>query len=237
MRREVTPPRRRRRSDSAPADLDPAAYVSYVANFYDLFWLLDDGQRSLLYRLTPAQFDDDRGAWGLSLAGAYALQGDRRHAQAYADSAASAFESQVRKTPEDGQLHALLGVALAYLGRKDEAIREGRRGVELVPMTKNAFQAPYNHHQLARIYLLVGEPEQALDEIELLLKVPYLPVARLAAGRSGVRSAPEQSAIPAAGEGGSAVTDPLLFPSWPRIDPTFGPLGEPAIPAPGRGTA
>ena len=155
-----------------PADLDPAAYVSYVANFYDLFWLLDDGQRSLLYRLTPAQFDDDRGAWGLSLAGAYALQGDRRHAQAYADSAASAFESQVRKTPEDGQLHALLGVALAYLGRKDEAIREGRRGVELVPMTKNAFQAPYNHHQLARIYLLVGEPEQALDEIELLLKVP-----------------------------------------------------------------
>ncbi len=100
------------------------------------------------------------------------LEVDRCHAQAYADSAASAFESQVRKTPEDGQLHALLGVALAYLGRKDEAIREGRRGVELVPMTKNAFQAPYNHHQLARIYLLVGEPDQALDEIELLLKVP-----------------------------------------------------------------
>ena len=127
---------------------------------------------TLLYRLTPGQFDDDRGAWGLSLAGAYALQGDRRHAQAYADSAASAFESQVRETPENGQLHALLGVALAYLGRKDEAIREGRRGVELVPITKNAFQAPYIQHQLARIYLLVGEPEQALDELEPLLKVP-----------------------------------------------------------------
>ncbi len=158
---------------SAPAAVDPAAFVAYVANFYDLFWLLDESQRTLLYQLTPAQFDDDRGAWGLALAGAYALQGDVRQARAHADSARAALEEQIRSTPTDGQLHALLGVALAYLGRKAEAIREGQRGVELSPTSRNAFSGPYVQHQLARIYILVGEPEKALDQLEPLLQIPY----------------------------------------------------------------
>ena len=58
------------------AQVEPAAFVAYVASYYDLFWLLDDSQRALLYQLKPADFDDDRGSWGLALAGAYALQGE-----------------------------------------------------------------------------------------------------------------------------------------------------------------
>ena len=157
----------------APAQVEPAAFVAYVASYYDLFWLLDDGQRALLYQLKPADFDDDRGSWGLALAGAYALQGEGARARAYADSARAAFEDQVRATPDNAQLHSLLGVALAYLGRKDDAIREGRRGVELGPISRNAFSGPYLVHQLARSYILIGEPEQALGQIEVLLKIPY----------------------------------------------------------------
>jgi len=156
-----------------PAEVDPAALVSYVANFYALFWLLDEAQRTLLFRLTPSHFDDDRGAWGISLAGAYAYQGDSRRAKAYADSARAAFEDQIRDNPDDAQLHALRGVALAYLGRKAEAIREGERGVELGPVSRNAFAGPYNVQQLARIYVLVGEPEKAIDQLESLLKIQY----------------------------------------------------------------
>ncbi|HET9041205.1 MAG TPA: tetratricopeptide repeat protein, partial [Gemmatimonadales bacterium] len=158
---------------SAPATVEPAALVAYVATYYDLFWLLDDKQRTLLYQFTPANFDDDRGGWGLSLAGAYGLQGDDRKARAYADSARAAFEEQIRATPNDGQLHVLHGVALAYLGRKEEAIREGQRGMEVSPISRNAFNSPYIHHQMARIYILVGEPDKALDLIEELLKIPY----------------------------------------------------------------
>jgi TolB-like protein/predicted Zn-dependent protease len=157
----------------APAQVDPAAFVAYVATYYDLFWLLDDSQRALLYQLKPADFDDDRGSWGLALAGAYALQGEGARARAYADSARAAFEGQVRATPDNAQLHSLLGVSLAYLGRKDDAIREGRRGVELGPISRNGFSGPYLVHQLARSYILVGEPEQALEQIEVLLKIPY----------------------------------------------------------------
>lgn len=75
--------------------------------------------------------------------------------------------------PDDAQRHVLLGVALAYLGRKEEAIREGARGVALLPATRDAYSGPYYQHLLVRIYMLVGEPEKALDQLEPLLKIPY----------------------------------------------------------------
>jgi hypothetical protein len=42
-----------------------------------------------------------------------------------------------------------------------------------MPISRDAFNAPYLQHQPARICLLVGEPEKALDQVEPLLKVPY----------------------------------------------------------------
>jgi tetratricopeptide (TPR) repeat protein len=67
-------------------------------------------------------------------------------------------------------MHTGLGVALAYLGRRAEAIREGERGVAF--NTKAPLGHPYNDLQLAHIYLLVGEPEKALDRLEAVLKIP-----------------------------------------------------------------
>ena len=46
--------------------------------------------------------------------------------------------------------------------------------LRLYPVAKDSAGGPYLQHQLARIYILVGEPEKALDQIELLLKIPYL---------------------------------------------------------------
>jgi hypothetical protein len=40
-------------------------------------------------------------------------------------------------------------------------------------MSKDAANGPYMQHQLARIYIMVGEPEKALDQLEPLLKAPY----------------------------------------------------------------
>jgi hypothetical protein len=60
------------------------------------------------------------------------------------------------------------------LGRGGMAtVEEGERGVALQPPARDAYNGPYNQHQLARIYLLVGEPEKALDQLEPLLKMPY----------------------------------------------------------------
>ncbi|MGH8622272.1 MAG: TPR end-of-group domain-containing protein, partial [Burkholderiales bacterium] len=103
----------------------------------------------------------------------YALRGDRARTRAYADSARLAFEGPLRATPGDAQRHVFLGLALAHLGRKAEAMGEGERGVALVPFGKDAYTGPYFQHQLARIYIVLNEPEKALDQLEPLLKLPY----------------------------------------------------------------
>ncbi len=156
-----------------PKEVDPTALVAYLANYGDLVWILDESQRELLLRLTPGAFDDDRATWGISLAQACALKGDAAGVRTYAEEARRAFEEQLSTAPQNAQRHVLLGLALAYLGRKEEAIREGRRAMELAPVARDASLGPYDQHQLVRIYILVGEPEKALDELEPLLKVPY----------------------------------------------------------------
>ncbi|HET6637994.1 MAG TPA: tetratricopeptide repeat protein [Gemmatimonadota bacterium] len=154
------------------ARVDPAELAAYTATYWDLVWALDDAQQRLLVGLDPDAFGD-RGTWGLVLAQAYALRGDQARAQTYADSARVAFEEQLLDAPDDDQLHILLGLTLAYLGRKEDAMREGERGVAILPIARDAYSGPYNQHQLARIYTLVNEPEKALDQLEPLLEIPY----------------------------------------------------------------
>jgi TolB-like protein/tetratricopeptide (TPR) repeat protein len=158
---------------AVPKEVEPTTLVAYTANYNDLVWLLDEEQREILLRLTPSAFDDDRGAWALCLVQAYALKGDVANVQTYAEEARKAFEEQLRAVPTDDQRHVILGLALAYLGHKEEAIREGERGVALDPVSEDAVGGTYDQHQLVRIYMLVGEPEKALDQLEPLLKIPH----------------------------------------------------------------
>jgi len=102
-----------------------------------------------------------------------ALRGDGPRARAYANTARRAAEVAVRNSPGDPQHHVLVGVALAYLGHRREAIEHGERAVALLPISADAEAGPYMQHQLARIYILLGEPEKALDQLEPLLKLPY----------------------------------------------------------------
>jgi len=156
-----------------PPGTDLPGFVAYIGNFWDLFWALDDEQQALLKRLRPSAFDNDVGAWGVTLAGLYSVEGDRRRAAAYGDSARAAIEQQLTATPEDAQRNLFLGLALAFAGHKAEAIRAGLHGASLGPISSDAQSGTYFQHQLVRIYLLVGEPEKALDVLEPLLKIPY----------------------------------------------------------------
>jgi serine/threonine-protein kinase len=159
--------------NGAPKEVDRTALVAFLATYWDLFWVLDDAQQVLLLGLSPSAFDDDRGLWGIVRAQTYWLRGEQTEARAYADSARIAFARQLRGAPRDEQRHVLHGLALAYLGRKTEAIREGQRAIAILPIEKDAFGGAYMQHQLARIYMLVGEPDKALDHLEPLLSRPY----------------------------------------------------------------
>jgi serine/threonine-protein kinase len=153
--------------------IEPGALYAFFSSYQDLYWVLDDAQQRQVLAAPPSAFDGDRAVWGMVRAQIYHDRGDRRRAAVYADSARIAFEEQVRGAPDDGQRHVLLGLALAYLGRKADAVREGRRGVELMPISRDGYLGPYVQLQLARIYILTGEPDLALDQLEPLLKVPF----------------------------------------------------------------
>ena len=153
--------------------IDPPALFAFLANYQDLYWVLDDEQQREVLALPPAAFDGDRASWGMVRTELYHLRGDRRRALAYADSARLAFEEQSRAAPEDGQRHVLLGLTLAYLGRRADALREGRRGMELMPISRDGYFGPYIQLQMVRIYLLLGEREEALDQLEPLLRLPF----------------------------------------------------------------
>ena len=155
------------------AAVEPSALLAYLGNYNDLYWMLDDAQQQQLLALRPSAFDNDRGPWAIVRAQIYHLRGDAPETRVYADSARLAYEERLRATPDDDQGHAFRGLALAYVGRKAEAIAEGERAVALVPISRDAYGGAYDLHQLVRIYLLAGEPEKALDHLESLLKIPY----------------------------------------------------------------
>jgi eukaryotic-like serine/threonine-protein kinase len=157
---------------ASAARIEPDALVAYFGNYWDLYWVLDDAQQQLLLRLSPAAFDD-RGTWGVVLAETYHLRGDSLKMRAYADSGRMAFEKTLASSPLDPQRHALRGLVLAYLGRRSDAIREGERAVELLPISKDGYTGPYIQDLLVRIYIATGEKQKALDALEPLLKTPY----------------------------------------------------------------
>jgi tetratricopeptide (TPR) repeat protein len=159
--------------DAAAQRIDRTTLLAFIATYQDLYWVLTDDQREQVLGMPPSAFDDDRGSWAITRTGLYLLRGDRRRAAVFADSARLAFEDQLRSAPNDAQRHVFRGLALAYLGRKAEAIREGRRGVELLPISRDGYVGPYIQLQLVRIYIQTGERASALDQLEPLLRVPF----------------------------------------------------------------
>jgi serine/threonine-protein kinase len=102
----------------------------------------------------------------------YHLRHDPARTAVYADSARLALEGQLRANPSDAQRHALLGVVLAYLGRKADAVREGQRAADMMPVSRG-YPGRYMQLQLVRIYILGGDWDLALDQLEPLLRMPF----------------------------------------------------------------
>ena len=110
------------------------------------------------------------------------LMGNRQLEQEYYESARRIVETQIQERPEDARFHSALGIAYAGLGRKEDALREGKLAVELLPISKEAWGGTYRVEDLARIYAMVGEYDSAIERLEFLLSVPgemSIPLLRL----------------------------------------------------------
>jgi TolB-like protein/class 3 adenylate cyclase/Flp pilus assembly protein TadD len=98
--------------------------------------------------------------------------GDEARAQRAFAAARVIEEKNVRDQPNYPQAWSRLGLIDAALGRKEEAIREGRHAMELVPVSKDALDGPSYVTNLAMIYAWTGEKDLALDQLEISAKIP-----------------------------------------------------------------
>ena len=102
----------------------------------------------------------------------YELMGETELARSAYDTARKALEEELVTRPDDHRLHSSLGIANAGLGNKEKAIDEGRRGVALYPVSKDALIGPWRLWQLAMILTMLGEKDAALDELERVVALP-----------------------------------------------------------------
>src|SRR5207237_8816413 len=74
----------------------------------------------------------------------------------------------------------VLATADAALGHKEDAIREGRRAVELLPITKDSIAGATVIQDLAVIYAMTGERDLALEQLKIAVQLPgYLSYGQL----------------------------------------------------------
>jgi serine/threonine protein kinase/Tfp pilus assembly protein PilF len=102
----------------------------------------------------------------------YGYMNENELAKKYYDEARNILEARILEQPEDARLHSSLGITYAGLGRREDAIREGKVGINLLPVTKEAWRGLYRVEDLARIYVMVGEYDATIDQLEYLLGIP-----------------------------------------------------------------
>jgi len=81
-------------------------------------------------------------------------------------------EKAVQAQPNYGPALCALGLIDAGLGRKEEALREGRRAVELLPVEKDAINGPLMIEYLAMIAAWVGDKNLACEKLAIAIRPP-----------------------------------------------------------------
>jgi tetratricopeptide (TPR) repeat protein len=81
-------------------------------------------------------------------------------------------EKLVCAHPDDAGVLCVLGLIDAALGRKEEALHEGRRAVELLPVEKDATNGKRMIISLARIAAWVGDKELACQQLAVVIQLP-----------------------------------------------------------------
>src|SRR6184192_3147527 len=102
----------------------------------------------------------------------YLYLDDKVNAHSAFERARIIAEGLVRESPDDAARHGQLGLILAGLGQKDAAVAEGKRAVELLPESQDAFDGPEVTVVLAQIYAWTGESDEAFRLLDHLLVVP-----------------------------------------------------------------
>ena len=108
------------------------------------------------------------------------MQGDSTAAHSAFSKVRDEAAQLVREQPDYAEALCVLGMADAVLGNKEAAIREGRRAVELLPVTKESIAGSLLVQYLALIYAWTGEKDLAFEQLAVAARLPgYLSYGQL----------------------------------------------------------
>jgi tetratricopeptide (TPR) repeat protein len=108
------------------------------------------------------------------------MRGDEQTARVGFLKARTELEKELQDQSNYAEAVCALGVIDAALGNKENAIREGERAVELMPVSKNAVEGPLLIKNLAVIYAWVGDKDRALKRLDDAVHLPsYLSYGQL----------------------------------------------------------
>src|SRR5262245_9859909 len=111
----------------------------------------------------PREYCVGRTAW---------LFGNRELAQTALTLARAIFERTTQAQPDYSQAWSYLGLTDAMLGRREEAIQEGKRATEILPFTKDSWTGPIWMIYLAEIYTWCGDKDAALQQLKTCAELP-----------------------------------------------------------------
>ncbi len=162
--------------ESIPVNIDPDGVVTFAR--WDVS-LMDRDPAGAERALAVCRLETITSQPGAPLPKSY-LQGcidlvrnDTARAQTDFEAARPALEKTVADSPQDSTRHAQLGLLYAFMGRKEEALRESRRSVELKPVARDVIEGAVAQAFQALIFAHTGETGRAVSELERLLTTPF----------------------------------------------------------------
>lgn len=148
---------------SGKVDLRRSKYYWWLAR------VLERDYQSILDFIEPGS---DTAAYHIECAQLNRLLNHTDRMRTCADSARVILERRLQAKPDDAVFTSSLGLAYAYLGQPQEAQSYGQWAVELLPTTRDAFDAVFLHVNLAEIFVVCGQYDDAAAQLEYMMTIP-----------------------------------------------------------------
>jgi eukaryotic-like serine/threonine-protein kinase len=155
--------------EQVPLDFSPIQVVWEIRSKAALY-LRDYDAADRVIAAIPAKFAD---GWPDELVAV--ARGDKQKAQSIFLDARKRLDARWGDRVKDAEYFSHAAELDAGLGRKEEAIREARRAVDLKPIAKDSLQGPQIATTLALVYAWTGERDRALEQLEIVAKIPAGP--------------------------------------------------------------
>jgi TolB-like protein len=160
--------------EQVPLDYSPDSWI-WAIRFTAALYLRDYDAANRVIAATPAKwadfaFGEQTSSWAEGQVAR--ARGDKQKALAAFAAARKKLEAKFSVIPKDAIYLSEAATLDAGLGRKEDAIREARHAVELLPIAKESLNGPNLVANLALVYAWTGERDRALEQLEIVATLP-----------------------------------------------------------------